>query len=147
MGYVLGAKGVAWQFTESGNLALPSLSQKGINPMENRPGPPATPPRVASAQPSLEGARLEVVRGNLPRTTIPLRDNFLIGRSPNCSLQIPDGQVSRQHTLFRSAQGAWFIQDQGSTTGTFVNGQRVQAIRLNSGDKVKIGDAILVFRI
>ncbi|MEO8335803.1 MAG: trypsin-like peptidase domain-containing protein [bacterium] len=48
--------------------------------------------------------------------------------------------VSTRHAELRSANGVWTIHDQGSTNGTFVNGERVDdSRRLNDGDVVSIG--------
>jgi pSer/pThr/pTyr-binding forkhead associated (FHA) protein len=53
--------------------------------------------------------------------------------------------TSRNHATIRKAQGRWFIQDEGSTTGTYVNGQRVTARELVDGDVIRIGDHTMVF--
>jgi hypothetical protein len=90
--------------------------------------------------------RLELVRGNLPFSTIPLnKSDISIGRSKDNDLQIPDSQVSRSHALLRHAQGNWYIQDQNSSGGTYVNNEIVQATRLNSGDQITIGETTFIF--
>jgi hypothetical protein len=50
------------------------------------------------------------------------------------------------HSLLLEA-GAWFVQDLGSAAGTFVNGQRIQATRLNPGDQIQVGTSILVLTL
>jgi pSer/pThr/pTyr-binding forkhead associated (FHA) protein len=78
---------------------------------------------------------------------LPLtKASLLIGRGSACDLRLDDRSVSRQHARLRYAQGAWFIQDQGSRGGTYVNGAPVTACRLNSGDVIKIGNTSLIFR-
>jgi hypothetical protein len=77
--------------------------------------------------------------------TINLHDNFIIGRGSASSYRIPDSSVSRQHARFRFAEGAWFIQDMGSMGGTYVNGQRVQAQKLNYGDQITVGNTSFTF--
>ena len=110
---------------------------------------PDTPTQIdAPAARSLPPAMLEIVRG--PEGVRPQRwripsDNVLIGRSRACDLQILDPMVSRQHARLRYAQGAWFIQDQGSKAGIYVNGKRVLATRLNPGDTIKLGRTLLRF--
>lgn len=74
-----------------------------------------------------------------------LHDNFLIGRGSDCDIQFTARNVSRRHALIRQSGDDWFIQDQGSAGGTFVNGERVQARRLSSGDQITIGDHTLRF--
>jgi len=150
-GYVWTAIGLGlqWQDIERSGLAPPPVHTPS-------PGPAATQPltRRRVAPPSAErpalasfSAYLEVVQGNLPYRSIPIhKADFAIGRGQWNDLNLPDSTVSRQHARIRYAQGMWFIQDQDSKAGTFVNGQRVQAIRLNSGDQVQIGRAIFIFR-
>lgn len=95
----------------------------------------------AKTQRSSTGAYLQMAARK-----IPLQHEFAIGRGPTCNLRLEDAAVSRRHAIIRYAQGDWFIQDQGSQLGTFVNGQQVQALRLNNGDQIRIGSQILIFR-
>jgi len=71
----------------------------------------------------------------------------LVGRSTACDVQIADPKVSRRHFLVRYANGQFFLQDQQSSRGTKVNGERVVAQRLEDGDLIAIGDSVLVFRV
>jgi hypothetical protein len=73
-------------------------------------------------------------------------ESIRIGRGEDCELRIADPAISRLHATLRYAEGAWYIQDSSSTAGVFVNGQRVQASRLNHGDKVGIGRTVLTFK-
>lgn len=91
-------------------------------------------------------AYLEATKGALAGKKIPISmDDFSIGRLRSNNLQIPDVSVSRQHVRLRYGQSSWFIQDQGSRTGVFLNGDLVQAMRLNSGDRITIGDNEFIF--
>ena len=56
-----------------------------------------------------------------------------------------DSSVSRSHAVLRFAQGNWYIQDQESRGGLFLNGQRIQAGRLSEGDRISIGGQVFVF--
>lgn len=71
-----------------------------------------------------------------------------IGRGTDNALHLSgDRAISRRHAVIRFARDRWFLQDQGSTAGTFVNGQRVNATTLNDGDRVQIGSTEFEFRI
>jgi hypothetical protein len=70
-----------------------------------------------------------------------------IGRSRGNDVQLEGGTVSRRHAAIRSARGQFFLQDQNSTHGTYLNGQRVEAAPLNEGDVIRIGNIELEFRI
>ena len=90
---------------------------------------------------------LALTTGPLAGQTIPLTEKgLLIGRGTGSDLNLKERSISRQHARIRYADGAWFIQDLGSSGGTFVNGQRIQASRLKAGDQIKIGDTTIVFQ-
>jgi len=66
-------------------------------------------------------------------------ESISIGSGPACNIRVPDPAVSRVHALIRYAHGQWFLQDQRSRSGTYVNGQKVTAVPLNSGNRIRIG--------
>ena len=73
-------------------------------------------------------------------------DPVIIGRHPECSIQIDDGSVSRQHAKVTSVDGSWFVEDLDSRNGTFLNGQSVQTqTRLFDGAVIKICDIAFSF--
>jgi hypothetical protein len=152
LGYLLNGAGIVLDYLEGRQapIASPASYPPAAYPAVQNPPPrmeaaPVPGPGPAGMDMSAQagGARLEIKTGRAPATVFPLTDRLYVGRSSDCQLRLPDSQVSRLHARFRFGNGSWFIQDQGSTTGTFVNGKRVQAIKLNSGDQVKIGDTIL----
>ena len=58
---------------------------------------------------------------------------------------VSDEHASSHHALFQMAHGYWFVQDLGSTNGTWLNNRRIFAAqRLKKGDKIKIGRTIVV---
>jgi serine/threonine-protein kinase len=76
--------------------------------------------------------------------TFDQHDTFLIGRSENAHLYLPEDRFfSRHHCLLEIAPPRCFLRDLGSTNGTFVNGQRVQEVFLQSGDRVQGGQTVL----
>lgn len=62
-----------------------------------------------------------------------------VGRSPQCDIVLPDPSVSRSHALLDVRGGELLVQDAGSTNGTFVNGERIEARALKAGDTVAFG--------
>ncbi len=70
----------------------------------------------------------------------------LIGRHPECAIQIDDGSVSRHHAKVTPQDGAWFIEDMDSRNGTFLNGQPIEKqARLFDGAVIKICDIAFSF--
>lgn len=62
-----------------------------------------------------------------------------IGRSRDCDIRIDEVRVSRRHCVVYYRAGALYLQDQGSSNGTFVNDMRVTQARLNHGDVIGVG--------
>ncbi len=55
------------------------------------------------------------------------------------SIVIPDVTIGRRHAVIEYDEGAYWLQDQGSVNGSFVNGQRIEErYRLKDGDKIRI---------
>src|SRR5262245_66395488 len=75
-------------------------------------------------------------------------DSFLIGRSPDAHLYLPDDRFfSRNHCLLEINPPHSFLRDLGSTNGTFVNGQRVREAFLKNGDRIQCGETVLVVEV
>lgn len=71
---------------------------------------------------------------------------LLIGRLRNCDFPLPSPLVSREHAHIICASGGIFIEDLGSTNGTFVNGRRLEKrVALQKGDRVSIAAFSFVF--
>jgi pSer/pThr/pTyr-binding forkhead associated (FHA) protein len=68
-----------------------------------------------------------------------------IGRSPDCGIFLDDVTVSRKHAVLSERDGGFFIEDQGSLNGTFVNRKRVESAQLEDGDELQIGKYRLSF--
>jgi pSer/pThr/pTyr-binding forkhead associated (FHA) protein len=81
--------------------------------------------------------------------TVPIdKPNIVLGRSPETDVTFGnDIDVSRRHAEIKFTDKGPMIHDLGSTNGTYVNGQRITGdVKLNPGDKVKIGNSEFVFR-
>jgi serine phosphatase RsbU (regulator of sigma subunit) len=79
------------------------------------------------------------VQGNEQRSIVMNRTPFSVGRKVDKDLVIPDPRVSRDHALIVAENGDFFVVDQGSKHGTYVNGERVQRQRLQRNDRVEFG--------
>ena len=68
-----------------------------------------------------------------------------IGRSPDCGIFLDDVTVSRKHAILREGDDGFFIEDQGSLNGTYVNRRRVESAELTDDDEIQIGKYRLTF--
>jgi pSer/pThr/pTyr-binding forkhead associated (FHA) protein len=63
-----------------------------------------------------------------------------IGRNVNSTIFVEDDFVSGSHAMLTFRGRSWFIEDQGSTNGTYVNGHLIdRAVALSFGDELTIG--------
>ena len=70
-------------------------------------------------------------------------NDFTIGRQGN--LVIDDEYASGHHARFRVAHGLWYVEDLGSTNGTWLNGRQIHAPQLlKKSDKVRIGHTFMI---
>ncbi len=68
------------------------------------------------------------------------KSEFVMGRSPDLSLQVDDDGISRRHCKIAQASNGHFqLVDLGSTNGTYLNGIKVNVATLQDGDKIQIG--------
>jgi hypothetical protein len=93
--------------------------------------------------------RLEVVaaKGHDPGHVFTIHGGARLGRSDACEVHIDDSFASASHArVYPSGRGV-FIEDLGSTNGTFVNGRQItRPFQLELDDTVRIGDTELRYR-
>lgn len=93
------------------------------------------------------GYFLEIIEGPDQGTKVPLAtEAFYIGRHSQCQLVVNDLEVSRRHLKITSSAGGWLIDDLGSTNGTVVNGQRINREKVAPGDRIRIGQTVMVIK-
>ena len=92
-------------------------------------------------------ARLIIHNGSSSETVTLQPLPFTIGRHSDHHLSISNLQVSRHHAAIHRDSNGYFIEDLGSSQGTFINGVRQQTARLSSDDRIELGSSgiVLVF--
>ncbi|HWZ19327.1 MAG TPA: FHA domain-containing protein [Ktedonobacteraceae bacterium] len=76
----------------------------------------------------------------LPGTRFDLSPQTTIGRGPTNSIQLVDNFISSEHTRLWFRNGLWYVQDAGSTNGTYVNSQPArEALAARFGDIIQVG--------
>jgi hypothetical protein len=100
--------------------------------------------RAAAREPEAELGRLVVVGspgGELPvGTALPIDAITTIGRDVNNTIVVEDAFASAEHAVLTFRGRTWYVEDVGSTNGTYVNGRRVDGVEpLGYGDEVQVG--------
>ena len=92
-------------------------------------------------------AELVVVKGENRGAFVKVNGSFTIGRSSKADFTIEDTKASSVHVRITPLpSGIILLEDLDSTNGTFVNKEQIEQIPLRSGDLIKIGRTLLVFR-
>jgi Domain of unknown function (DUF4388)/Inner membrane component of T3SS, cytoplasmic domain len=104
-------------------------------PMES-PAPKAVTPRTLA---------LRFISGKYQGGEYPLglQAEIVVGRSSDLDMVLVEDMVSRRHARLTCTDAQIFIEDLGSTNGTFVNGEKIARASLKEGDRVLIGTSIL----
>ena len=85
-------------------------------------------------------AKISVIKNNVPVNSISLTAGTVsIGRANNNDVRIQDSTVSSHHAKIVTFYNASYIEDLGSTNGTFVNGKKVKKQTLKPGDIISLG--------
>ncbi|MFF2408372.1 FHA domain-containing protein [Streptomyces sp. NPDC058092] len=67
--------------------------------------------------------------------------SYTLGRDPQGDLTIDDARVSWRHATISWGGHSWFIEDNGSTNGTYVQGRRIHQLEIGPGSAVYLGNA------
>ena len=73
------------------------------------------------------------------------KEEVLIGRDQGCDIQILSRAVSREHWAIERTEAGLLLKDLGSSSGTYVDGEKVHSIPLSTGMEARVGPAILRF--
>src|SRR5262244_3414630 len=92
-------------------------------------------------------AELIVVGGNLSGARFSLGSSEVrAGRAPDAEIRLQDSAAAWSHCVIRPGAGGHSVIDGRSEAGTFVNGRRVSECRLQPGDRIAVGETILLYR-
>jgi len=118
-------------------------SGERAKPAKPKPAPPKKQRRGSRAPHSLT-----VTEGPLAGTSLRLRESgTLIGRNPECALVLDDDFASGRHARIFEREGQWFVEDLGSTNGTFIGSQRLSApVPVEVGSVLRVGKTVVELR-
>lgn len=102
------------------------------------------PKRALSGAPS----RLQVVSGPNTGQSVPLDGGpLLLGRGTDAAIRLDDDYVSSRHARFATNGEQWFVEDLGSTNGTYLGKQRITSpTPIGTGISVRLGKTTVELR-
>ncbi|HCS51352.1 MAG TPA: stage II sporulation protein E, partial [Planctomycetaceae bacterium] len=90
--------------------------------------------------------KLVILQGGQAIPHLLPESDVVIGRLPECDLQLDSNMVSRRHAKVSYSGNAFQLEDMGSGNGTFLNGKRIEKTEvLAHGDRLKLGPILLRF--
>ncbi len=91
------------------------------------------PPKLTVLEPSA-----------LAGQVFPLGDELTVGRAAGCQITLDDNYASQVHARIFTRDGQLFVEDLGSTNGTYLNRRKVSApMVVSRGDQVQIGSTVM----
>ena len=112
----------------SSTVARPATGARRASPVRRR-----GTPRLVVVEPKDRNGR-----------SYDLRDEQTVGSAAGCQITLDDTYVSQLHARVFNKDGGWFVEDLGSTNGTYLNAKRVSgALALKRGDRLKIGATVM----
>jgi len=105
-------------------------------------------PKPARSSSKRTPTTLTVTEGSLAGTTVSLKETgVLLGRNPECTLVLDDDFASGRHARIFRRDAGWFVEDLGSTNGTFLgSGKLTQPMPVEVGSTVRIGKTVFELR-
>lgn len=102
----------------------------------------------ASQMPRPRARRLVISEGPLAGTEVELGSApIMLGRAQECTLVLEDDYASGKHARLFPQGSRWFIEDLGSTNGTWLGEEQLtRASTVEPGDRIRIGKTVLELR-
>jgi pSer/pThr/pTyr-binding forkhead associated (FHA) protein len=121
-----------------------AVNQAGGSRRQRQRQPKPKPARKRRGVPT----KLVVTEGSNAGETVPLSgETVTLGRGGDSTIRLDDDYVSTRHARFVTNGEEWFIEDMGSTNGTYIGSTRVtRATAITPGTSVRLGKTIVELR-
>jgi hypothetical protein len=125
-------------------LFLLWIARSALKDLARPPGAPGRGRKRRGRDEMPPGRAVLVARGGgglSAGVAFALDGSLTIGRSPQMDVQIDDRFASGRHARIYERDGFFYVQDMGSTNGTYLNGERLGSEELlRAHDSIRIGD-------
>jgi len=106
-----------------------------------------SPARVSMPKTSKRAERLVVTAPGVAAKEYEIQDELIIGRAEKCQVVLTDAYSSQVHARVFRRDDELFLEDMGSTNGTYLNQKKVTAAQpVARGDKARIGKTEMEFK-
>ncbi|GAA1350204.1 FHA domain-containing protein FhaB/FipA [Falsarthrobacter nasiphocae] len=131
----------------TGSVPAARQSARAVAPAAAAPAPARTAPQSGQT-PRVRPSKLVVTEGPQSGTVLDLADSpVLLGRAQEATLVLADDYASGRHARLFPQGSRWFIEDLGSTNGTFVGSEPlVRAVPVEPGAPLRIGKTVFELR-
>ena len=120
---------------------MPEGARNAAAKRDQRPPKPAKARRGAPTHVLVVDGENQGERADLSEAPI------LIGRGPDAAIRLDDDYVSTRHARIANSGEQWFVEDLGSTNGTYVGSSRIsQATAIQLGTQVRVGKTVIELR-
>lgn len=141
----LGFLAMLWLLVISATSAM-RADLFGVRPAK----PAASPQRTAHKAKASRGApsRVVIVDGPERGRAVPLTGApVTFGRGSECTVPLSDEYVSTQHARLLFHDGQWYIEDLGSTNGTYLGNERLtRSVPVGARTRIRLGKTVLELR-
>ena len=119
------------------------FARGSVHPSKSASAPPRQQPRQRGVP-----TRMHVTGGRMSGTTMALGSTSItVGRDPSCTLVLDDSYASTRHARIFPDGGSWYVEDLGSTNGTYLGSERLYGTAaLPAGVPVRIGQTVIELR-
>jgi hypothetical protein len=142
--FVLSAVSVIRSDLFGARVGTPQASNQAAGAARPRQQPKPKPARKRRGAPT----KLVITEGSNAGESVPLSgETVTLGRGGDSTIRLDDDYVSTRHARFVTNGEEWFIEDMGSTNGTYVGSARVtRATAITPGTSVRLGKTVVELR-
>jgi len=131
-------------------VAVPAPAGDARRGRRRAPAPAVVPAPAAQRGRKTRGTATELVAiepADQAGRRYPLGDEITVGRAAGCQVTVDDTYVSQLHARVFTRENQLYVEDLGSTNGTYLNRVKVAgALVMQKGDRLQVGNTVLEVR-